>query len=106
MSASAGDLVNHPQTVRFELVNPRLDIVNRKRQVVQPFSAFIQKDLHGALGIGRFEQFEPHVVDPEKTDAYPLVCHVLAPFEHGPQDAFVKGSVILNGSHGNANMVE
>jgi hypothetical protein len=104
--AWARRLVDHPNTVLFQLGDSILDVFDRVGDVVESFAPFVEKRCHRAGGICRLEEFEADVLNAEEPDPDFLIGHLLDPLEDGSEGAFVKRSLSLDGTNRDSNVVD
>ena len=92
MGAGAWLVVDHLQSRLLQFVNPVLDVVDREGEVMQSFASLFEKLCNRSGGIGRFQQFESHIIHSEKPDSDLLA----GSRSHGlPADWCLRGDRVL-----------
>src|SRR5271166_120843 len=106
MSAGARRLVDHPHSRLLELADAGLDVLDGVGDVVQPLAFLVDESRDRTRGVGRLEQFEADVADPEEADPDFLVGDVLNALIHSPESLLVERTLGVDRTDGNSNVID
>src|SRR5512135_1482841 len=106
MRTRPGCLVDHPQPRLLQLGDPGLDVLDGEGDVVEPLAPLVQEGRDRAGRVGRFQQFEPDVADPEEPDADFLGGDLLDVLEDRPEGALIERPMGLDGADRDSDVVD
>jgi hypothetical protein len=85
VGAGSGDLINHPNPCLLQLGDPVLDARDGESDVMESLAPLVQERRDRAGRVGRLQQFQPDVADPEESDADLLVGNLLDALKPAPR---------------------
>ena len=91
--AGSRRFIDHANPGPRQLGDPVLDARDRVGDVMETVAPFFKEGRDRAGRIGRLQQFEADVTDPEERDADTLVGDFLDPFEDRPEFPLVEGAL-------------
>src|SRR5271165_6904762 len=106
MSAGARRLVDHPHSRLLELADAGLDVLDGVGDVVQPLAFLVDESRNRTRGVGRLEQFETDVADPEEADPDFLVGDLLDALVHSSESLLVERTLGVDRTDGYSNVID